>query len=63
MDQRRTTLERAFELARFGLYATVTDVCTKLKSERYDLRQVEGTALRKQLNQIIQTAKMNAHRI
>jgi hypothetical protein len=63
MDQNKTTLERAFELAKSGVYANFDELRTKLKAEDYDLKQMEGTALRKQLNLIMQSARTNAYRI
>jgi hypothetical protein len=36
----QTTLERAFELARSGEFATVDEIRARLKAERHD--QVEG---------------------
>jgi transposase len=60
MDQNKTTLERAFELAKSGVYANLDELRMKLKAEGYDLKQTEGTALRKQLNLIMQSARTNA---
>jgi hypothetical protein len=57
MDHRKTTLERAFELAKSGIYANFAEVRTKIKSEGYDIHQMEGAALRRQINQIIQSAR------
>lgn len=61
MDHRKTTLERAFELAKSGVYANFGEVRTKIKNEGYDVRQmIGGLSLRKQINQIIQSARANA---
>ncbi len=47
----KTTLERAFELAKSGEYATVDEIRARLKSERHD--QVEahlaGPSIKRQL--------------
>ncbi|MGT2464735.1 hypothetical protein ACVOMV_03555 [Mesorhizobium atlanticum] len=60
MDHRKTTLERAFELAKSGACANFAEVRANLKSEGYDIRQLEGLALRKQIKQLIKTARENA---
>lgn len=57
MDHRKTTLERAFELAESGDYASFADVRTKIKIEGYVIHQMEGDALRKQINRIIRGAR------
>jgi hypothetical protein len=44
-----TVLERAFALAASGNYPSVTDIKKVLKSEGYDLAQVTGSTLLKQL--------------
>ena len=56
VDGRKTTLERAFELARSGRCLTVTDIAHKLYEEKYDLSQLEGPILKKQLTAIIEEA-------
>ena len=53
-----TTLERAFELARTGDYQRVADISKQLRSEGYDLSQLEGDGLRKQLRLICMKAQM-----
>ena len=52
MTFRPTTLERAFELARSGKFASTTDVRNRLKDEGFDLRQLEGRSLINQLRTI-----------
>ena len=60
MDHTKTALERAFELAKTGVYANFGEVRTKIKKEGYDIRQMDGFSLRKQINQIIQGAREKA---
>lgn len=52
MTFRPTTLERAFELARSGLYAGVPELRKQLKDEGYAMSQVEGPLLTKQLRDL-----------
>ena len=52
----KTTLERAFELAVSGDYASLGELRNALKSEKYDLQQLTGRALTKQLNALIRAA-------
>ena len=56
MEKRLTVLERAFELARSGKCLNVSEILKRLKSERYDIRQLEGVALKKQLMALIEEA-------
>ena len=50
----QTTLERAFDLARSGEYATVDEIRSRLKAERHD--QVEahlaGPSIKRQLAKV-----------
>lgn len=62
MERYKTTIERAFELAESGFCADFREVRAKLRGEGYDLDQLEGTSLRKQLNQICQKARADADR-
>lgn len=48
-----SALERAFELARSGAFATVSDVKRALRAEGYGDEQVTGPQLRRQLREII----------
>ena len=57
MDPNKTALERAFELAESRKYANVAEIRDRLKTEGYDLKQLEGFALRKQLAEIIRKAR------
>ncbi len=53
MIHRPTAIERAFELARDGKCATVSDLKAALKSEGYDTNAIVGGVLMKQLRTLI----------
>jgi hypothetical protein len=59
MDQRKTSLERAFELARSGKCFNVMEIGKRLKSERLDVNYLEGPALKQQLLKIIEEARQH----
>jgi hypothetical protein len=52
MTPRATTLERAFELARSGKYAGVSELRLQLKAEGYSPDQLTGPALLRQLRDL-----------
>lgn len=52
-----TALERAFQLAQSGNYATVEAIRKQLKAERYSIDQIKGPTLARQLFALIQTAR------
>jgi hypothetical protein len=52
-----TPLERAFELARSGECALVSDVRRRLKDEGYSDAQLDGPSLIRQLRGLLATAK------
>ena len=56
MERRKTALERAFELARSGRCLTVSDIAHKLHEEKYDLSQLEGPVLKRQLLSLVEEA-------
>lgn len=56
MDNKKTALERAFELARSGSCLSIRDIAHKLHAEKYDLSYLEGPALKKQLMTLIEEA-------
>ena len=61
MDTNKTTIERAFDLARSGTCLTLNDIVSKLKSEGYATGQIEGKSLSKQLRELIEkTTKPHA---
>lgn len=57
MTSGATALERAFQLARSGDYATVEAIKVQLKREGYSTAQVTGGALRAQLAGLIKEAR------
>jgi len=58
MDGSKTTLERAFELARSGTSPDITQLRAKLKQEGYPVEQIDGQSLLKQLRQVIAESKV-----
>ena len=52
MNLRATTLERAFELARSGKYAGVSELRQQLKTEGYSPDQLTGPTLLRQLRDL-----------
>jgi hypothetical protein len=50
MEAGKTTLERAFELARSGRFSTVSELKLAVAAEGYDRKQLEGGALSRQLS-------------
>ncbi|KQW67071.1 hypothetical protein ASE17_20340 [Phenylobacterium sp. Root77] len=57
MTFKQTTLERAFELARTGEFRTVSELSKQLKIEGYNLVQIEGDMLKRQLRGICEHAQ------
>jgi hypothetical protein len=57
MDQNKTALERAFELARSGRFPTAGDISRAISQEGYSAAQIEGFALRRQLTALIKQAR------
>jgi hypothetical protein len=54
---RPTALERAFALARTGDYAGISEIRSKLQAEGYQISQLQGPALQKQLRQLCADAR------
>jgi hypothetical protein len=52
-----TALERAFQLAKSGRIANLTEICLALKREGYSADQIEGRHLRRQLADLIKAAR------
>jgi hypothetical protein len=50
-------LERAFQLAKSGTYATVVDIRKRLQSEGYSGEQMTGALLSKQLRAIMKECR------
>ena len=49
----KTSLERAFEIARSGEVINLTELLIRLNAEGYRTEQVQGSELRKQLSAFI----------
>jgi hypothetical protein len=60
MEPNKTALERAFELAKSGRYATVEEVRRAISAEGYFQSQLEGRELSKQLKAMIINARAAA---
>lgn len=60
MDYHVTTLERAFQMARSGQFASVADIKKQLKAEGFSLAQITGPTLGKQLKELIRAAQSEA---
>jgi hypothetical protein len=56
MQNYATPLERAFELARSGRYANVSEIKAQLDKERIDTNQISGGMLLRQIRVIIASA-------
>ncbi len=56
MQAGKSTLERAFELARSGQYTTLSQLKHAVVAEGYDRKQLEGGALGRQLSALIKSA-------
>lgn len=56
VNQRMTVLERAFELAKSGKFASVEEIRRALASEGFWVDQLTGRTLRAQLRDIIRAA-------
>jgi hypothetical protein len=57
MDQKMTALERAFQLARSGRIAGLTEIVISLNREGYSSNQIEGRLLKRQLADLIKAAR------
>jgi hypothetical protein len=57
MDQKMTALERAFQLAKSGHVAGLTEIASALRREGYPADQIEGRHLRRQLTDLIKAAR------
>ena len=57
MTQRPPLIERAFDLARSGLYKDVPDIARQLNAEGYEgvTNRLAGPSLRKQLRELCRT--------
>jgi hypothetical protein len=57
MDQHSSALERAFQLAQSGDFASVQHIKQRLAKEGYSAEQVNGPKLLAQLRQLIASAR------
>ena len=57
MTQRTTALEHAFEMAKSGRFARVSEIIRSLEQHGYDGGQIYGRLLRRQLNDLIKAAR------
>jgi hypothetical protein len=57
MDQKLSALERAFQLAKSGEVAGLTEIATSLNREGYSASQIEGPLLKRQLANLIKAAR------
>lgn len=53
MDQNKTALERAFELAKSGRFQTLAELKKAVAHEGYPPAQMDGSQLRRQLTSLI----------
>jgi hypothetical protein len=53
----KTTLERAFDLARSGRFAKLSDLIQTLNREGYLVSQIQEPLLRQQLTELIKAAR------
>ncbi len=58
-----TALERAFQLARSGRVAGLTEIITSLKRDGYSANQIEGPALKRQLAALIKAARKESENL
>lgn len=57
MNPNKTTLERAFELAKSGRYTTNGEIKQVLAREGYAASQITGPALMRQLREILAASR------
>ena len=57
MEPNVTPIERAFELARLGIFLQVTEIKERLREEGYFTESITGPTLHTQLKSIMQTAQ------
>jgi hypothetical protein len=60
MIDRPTALERAFDLARTGKYAGLSELRQQLKTEGYSIEQLSGPVLLRQLRELCVASAGNA---
>jgi hypothetical protein len=57
METNKTALERAFELAKSGKFASISEIKSALVAERYSTEKVTGATLNKQLRELIASSR------
>ena len=57
MDHNLSALERAFQLAKSGRAAFVSDIIATLKREGYEISQIQGLKLIAQLKKLIEESR------
>jgi hypothetical protein len=57
MKYRLTALERAFEMARSGQYASIAEIKKRLAADGFSVAQLTGGTLLRQLRDLIRTAQ------
>lgn len=60
MDPTKSTLERAFEMAKSGRYTTMSELRAAIKAEGYTVAQIEGPALGRQLRRLMDASRAPA---
>lgn len=60
MDPTKSTLERAFELAKSGRFASMSELRAAIKAEGYTAAQIEGPALGRQLRRLMDESRAPA---
>ena len=60
MDPTKTALERAFELARSGGFATIRDIKQQLQADGYSTAQITGRQLMGQLRDLMKASSTTA---
>jgi hypothetical protein len=56
---RMTTIERAFDLARYASLANLTEVVKTLDREGYLVSQIQGPLIKRQLTNLTEAARRN----
>jgi hypothetical protein len=57
MEPNKTAIERAFDLARTGVYSEVGEIRDRLRNEGYFTDTVTGPTLRAQLKRLMEAAR------
>jgi hypothetical protein len=60
MDKNMSALERAFQLAKSGQVAGLSEIAASLNREGYSASQIEGPVLKRQLAALIKAARKSS---